>query len=165
MPRPITNGLTVYCLLKRRSTCVRDEAWTLILQCPWCCKEQNHQMEPSACDIIVRPPTPIRSDSEISNSPSIDQRQVVKIFVKFVSSQTLRYRLHGHPTTGTACRLLCVGTPSLASLMHNSRNKCLALKVNFYKLTHLSLIHFTSGGQKILQRIYLEMIYRVVNIT
>jgi hypothetical protein len=37
----------------------------------------------------VRPPTPLRSDVEISKSPSIDHCQVVaKIFVKFVSRQS-----------------------------------------------------------------------------
>jgi len=46
-------------------------------------------MESSAYDIIVRPPTPLRSDGEISNSPSIDQCQVVvKVFVKFVSTRS-----------------------------------------------------------------------------
>ena len=49
----------------------------------------RHQMESSAYDIIVRPPTPLRSDGEISNSASIDQCQVVvKVFVKFVSSRS-----------------------------------------------------------------------------
>ena len=47
------------------------------------------QMESSAFDIIARPPTPLRSDGEISNSPSIDQCQVVaKVFVKFVSTRS-----------------------------------------------------------------------------
>lgn len=49
----------------------------------------RHQMESSAYDIIVRPPTPLRSDGEISNSPSIDQcHVVVKVFVKFVSTRS-----------------------------------------------------------------------------
>lgn len=49
----------------------------------------THQMESSAYDMIVRPPTPQRSDGEISNCPSIDQCQVAaKIFVKFVSSRS-----------------------------------------------------------------------------
>jgi hypothetical protein len=126
MPRPITKSSTVYYLLTVECLFKMKSGGTLSLHVT----VRNRLARWSHQHVIcVRPPTPIRWDSEISNSTSIDQRQVVaKVFVKFVSSgpaspPACKASYHADSLSSVLRGNTHFGLPRAQS--HNSRNKCL----------------------------------------